>query len=71
MDGLGNEKEKNIEEPGVKNSEKSQKLEDGGSRDGWDALLFTNSLPGASNGSPMDNPTLPTGLHWAPIGSAR
>ena len=32
-------------------------------------------IPGASNGSPMDNsmdnPTLPIGLHWAPIGSAR
>ena len=28
-------------------------------------------VPGASNGSPMDNPTLPRGLHWAPIGSAR
>ena len=28
-------------------------------------------VPAASNGSPMDNPTLIIGLHETPIGSAR
>ena len=28
-------------------------------------------IPAASKGSPMDISTLLTGLHWAPLGSAR
>ena len=33
-------------------------------------MLWNNDIPGPSKGCPMNYPTLPIGLHWAPLGGS-